>query len=252
MFKRFGLWRLNSFSLADAEDNTVDLGVLEADLEVEIGGKVFWDLNENDEVDSHEGVENVTVTIVGGDVDEEISTDADGVWTIYVPIRSSFNVTVAKDGFSTEYYDMNDTSSYVVEDVPVSEDLELTAGIVSVSGTITDLTSPDRLNNVILTLYPQVGFERNPVSITDYTVEDGVLSWNADVQPGSWVVYATEASPGVNNGGVAAALLDATIADGGEVDANMALGGWVELTTSWNDFDADPHHAGSADSMDIQ
>ena len=64
-------------------------------------------LNENDEVDSHEGVENVTVTIVGGDVDEEISTDADGVWTIYVPIRSSFNVTVAKDGFSTEYYDMN-------------------------------------------------------------------------------------------------------------------------------------------------
>ena len=190
------IWTLEtpSFSLADAEDNTVDLGVLEADLEVEIGGKVFWDLNENDEVDSHEGVENVTVTIVGGDVDEEISTDADGVWTTYVPIRSSFNVTVAKDGFSTEYYDMNSTSSYVVEDVPVSEDLELTAGIVSVSGTITDLTSPDRLNNVILTLYPQVGFERNPVSITDYTVEDGVLSWSADVQPGSWVVYATEAS----------------------------------------------------------
>ena len=45
-----------------------------------------------------------------------------------------------------------------------------------------------------LTLYPQVGFEKNPVSITDYTVEDGVLP-GADVQPGSWVVYATEASP---------------------------------------------------------
>ena len=242
-------WSLetSTFSLADAIDNTVDLGVLEAHLEVEIGGKVFWDLNENDLVDSHEGVENVSVTIVGGDIDEEISTDSDGVWTIYVPIRSSFNITVAKDGFSTEYYNMNNTSSYVVEDVPVSEDLELTAGIVSVSGTITDLTSPERLDDVILTLYPQVGFERDPVSITGYTVEDGVLSWSADVQPGSWIVYATEASPGVNNGGVASALLDATIADGGEVDVNMALGGWVELTTSWNDFDADSHHAGSAD-----
>ena len=243
------VWTLesNEFSLDDAVNNTVDLGVLAADLEVEIGGKVFWDLNENDVVDSHEGVEGVNVTIIGGDINETLETDADGVWTLYVPIRSSYNVTVAKEGFSTETYNMNNTSSYIVEDVPVSEDLELSAGIVAVSGTITDATSPERLNDVTVTLYPQVGFEREPVAITDYTVEDGTLSWNANVQPGDWIVYVRESNPGVNNGGVGAALLDATIANGGEIDMNMALGGWVELSTSWTDFETVAHHAGSSD-----
>ena len=78
-------------------------------------------------------------------------------------------------------------------------------------------------------------------------LEMGALSWNASVQPGDWIVYVRESNPGVNNGGVGAALLDATIANGGEIDMSMALGGWVELSTSWTDFETVAHHAGSSD-----
>jgi hypothetical protein len=32
------------FTTADATNGSLDLGVVNADLEVEIGGKIFWDL----------------------------------------------------------------------------------------------------------------------------------------------------------------------------------------------------------------
>jgi hypothetical protein len=72
--------------------------------------------------------------------------------------------------------------------------------------------------------------------------------WDANIAPGEWIVVVTEANAGENGGGVAVGLLDATIATGATLDLEMALGGWVDLDTTWDDFELGTHHAGSADN----
>ena len=71
------------------------------------------------------------------------------------------------------------------------------------------------------------------------------LEWSASVQPGEWIVVVSQTNPGPNGGGVAVGLLDASVANGGNISMVMALGGYVDLSTSWTDIEQNVHHAGS-------
>ena len=79
-------------------------------------------------------------------------------------------------------------------------------------------------------------------------MNDTTLEWSTSVQPGEWVVVVSQSNPGPNGGGVAIGLLDASVANGGNITMVMALGGYVDLTTAWTDIEQNEHHAGSDDA----
>ena len=247
-------WTLDTsstpFSTDSAVDGIVDLGLITAELEVQIGGKVFWDLDDDDIPDGTEGVANTTVTILGmnnSEIDTNVTTDEFGVWSLFVPIQDEYQVSVSKEGFSTEVYNVSNTSAYPVYAVPESYDIEMTAGNVTVSGNVTDINDASRLNGSTVVLYPASGMAGESQSITP-VFDNDQLSWSAVIAPGKWVVVVTEANAGENGGGVAVGLLDASISDGATLDLEMSLGGWIDLTTAWTDIDLVEHHAGSADN----
>ena len=247
-------WTLDTssspFSTSMAVDGIIDLGLFKAELEVEIGGKVFWDLDGNDIPDGTEGVANTTVTIIGmnnSEIDSNVTTDEFGVWTLFVPIRDEYQISVSKEGFSTEVYNVSNASSYPVYDVPESYDIELTAGNVSVSGNVTDINDASRLNGSTVVIYPTSGMVGESQTITS-DFANNQLTWSAVIAPGKWIVVVTEANAGENGGGVAVGLLDASISDGATLDLEMSLGGWIDLTTTWTDIVLVEHHTGSADN----
>ena len=231
-------------------NGTLEIGTVYADLVVEIGGKVFWDLNEDDAASLFEGVPDVNVTIMGSNntvINETIITDGEGVWSLFVPLRDIYSVSIDKEGFASETYDIDETGGFPVYDTVASHDIEMNAGNVSVSGNVTDIQGSSRLTNATITLYPALDIERDTISLTGTVVGD-ILTWNAVITPGEWIVVVTEANPGENGGGIAVGLLEASVADGGTLDLEMSLGGWAELTTTWADIGSLPHHAGSDDA----
>lgn len=237
------------FNTNTAVDGVLDLGLMSADLEVEIGGKVFWDLDDNDLPGGTEGVANTTVTIIGmnnSEIDTNVTTDEFGVWSLFVPIDDEYQVTVSKEGFSTEVYNVSNSSAYPVHSEPESHDIEMTAGNVVVSGNVTDINDASRLNGSSVVLYPSSGMAGDVLNVTPVFADD-VLTWSAVIAPGEWIVVVTQADAGENGGGVAVGLLDASISDGATLDLEMSLGGWIDLTTSWTDIDLNDHHAGSDD-----
>ena len=238
------------FTTDDAENNTLILDVNYAELEVEIGGKIYWDLDNNSLPGSSEGIPEMNVTIQGTNnsaFSSEVQSDEEGVWRAFVPIRDVYNVSVTKDGFETVYYETDNTSGYMVLDSPDSKDIEVSAGSVQVTGSVTDQIDANRLEGASIVLYPAVGIERDIIELTG-TVVDDVLEWNAEIQPGEWIVIVTDANPGPNGGGVAIGMLDASVANGGNISMVMALGGYIDLATSWNDITQENHHAGSLDT----
>ena len=235
-----------STALAD-ENNSLVLEPVYAVLEVEIGGKVYWDLDNNSLPSSGEGLPGMNVTVVGSNNSEfstTVSTDDEGVWRVFVPIRDVYNVTVEKEGFETVYYETANQSGYTVHDSPDSTDIEVTAGLVDAEGTVTDQLDADRLVGATIVLYPVAGVEREPVEVSG-TMNGTTLEWSASVQPGEWVVVVSQTNLGPNGGGVALGLLDASVANGGNISMTMALGGFVELATSWTDIEQNEHHAGA-------
>lgn len=246
-------WTVDSsndpFNTAGA-NGSLELGTVYADLIVEIGGKVFWDLNEDDSPSLAEGVPDVNVTITGSNntaINETLVTDSEGVWSLFVPLRDVYSVSIDKDGFDSEVYDIEQSGGFPVYDSVVSHDIEMTAGNVSVSGNITDVQNAARLEGATITLYPAQDIERDTISISG-TVVDDVLTWNAVITPGDWIVVVIEENTSENGGGIAVGLLEASVANGGTVDLEMSLGGWVQLSTEWADIESLPHHAGSSDS----
>ena len=59
------VWSINTSSTPQTFTENTSLGMIYADLEVEIGGKAFWDIDEDDIGDANEGVEGADVTIQG-------------------------------------------------------------------------------------------------------------------------------------------------------------------------------------------
>ena len=245
-------WMLDTsaepFTTDDAVDNILVLDPVYAELEVEIGGKVYWDLNNDSLPSQGEGIPGFNVTLQGtnhSSYTTVVETDEEGVWRAFVPIRDVYNVTVEKEGFDTVYYEAENESGFAVHDSPDSRDVEVTAGSVEVVGFITDQLDANRLIGADITLYPVAGIEREPISVTG-SMNGTTLEWSLSVQPGDWVVVATEANPDENGGGVAIGLLEASVANGGNITMVMALGGYVDLSTAWTDIEQNEHHAGSA------
>ena len=242
-------WMLNgSDNPFNAANSTLDLGVVYAALEVQIGGKVYWDLDNNSVPDSSEGIPDVNVTIIGNStaVNTTVVTDSEGVWRVFVPIRDVYNVTVEKEGFETVYYATENQSGYTVLDSPDSTDIKVVAGAVQASGSITDSVDSSRLEGASITLYPRAGVAREPISMVG-VLNNGSLEWDAMIQPGDWIVIVADANPDENGGGVAIGLLDASVANGGEVNMTMTRAGFVHLSTEWMDITAGLHHVGSDD-----
>tara|TARA_B100001093_G_scaffold519934_1_gene611529 strand:- start:10217 stop:19900 length:9684 start_codon:yes stop_codon:yes gene_type:complete len=246
-------WSLDTsgspFTTDDADNGTLVLPLQTAELEVEIGGKVFWDLDADDIPDGTEGIANTTVQVIGmnnTEFESIVTTDEYGVWTLFVPIQDEYQVSVSKEGFATEVYNISNSSAYPVYSEPVSHDLEMMAGNVPVSGNVTDINDAMRLDGASVVLYPSSGMSGEAISV-DSTFENDQLSWSAVISPGEWIVVVTQANPSVNGGGVAVGLLDASISEGAILDLEMSLGGWVDLTTVWtSEYPVAQHHAGSA------
>ena len=118
------------FSTDAADENhTLVLDPVYATLEVEIGGKVYWDLDNNSAPSLGEGLPEMSVTVIGNnnsEVSTTVTTDDEGVWRVFVPIRDVYNVTVEKEGFETVYYATEDQDGYTVHDSPDSTDIEVT------------------------------------------------------------------------------------------------------------------------------
>ena len=238
------------FDTQNAVNNTLVLDPVYADLEVEIGGKVYWDLDNNSAPSLGEGLPEMEVTVEGNNnsaFSETVLTDDEGVWRLFVPIRDVYDVAVQKEGFETVYYETDDQPGYAVYDSPDSTDIEVTAGLVEVFGTVTDQLDAARLVDATIMLYPIAGVERDAVHV-DGAMNGSTLEWSTSVQPGDWVVVITQSNPGPNGGGVAIGLLDASVANGGNITMVMALGGYVDLSTSWTDIEQNEHHAGSDDA----
>ena len=246
-------WTLDTsnapFTLTEGEDENITN--LFADHEVEIGGRLYWDLDADDTPDADEGVEGVLMNVTSVDGTTfvaNVTSDENGVWQLFVPVQTSYVVEGSKLGFADLAYDLDGNGSYVVNDSAISEDLEVSVGLVDVSGAVTDAVDATRLDGASVVLQPASGLARDAV-VVDSTSFDGItLTWDAQVEPGAWVAIVREANPGENNGAVAIGVLDASVGSGGHLNQTLVLGGFVDLQSSWTAIDLVQHHLGSASS----
>ena len=180
-------------------------------------------------------------------LNQTVFSDADE-WNLFVPIRDVYNISVSKDGYETVFYSMDDVSGFVVNDDTVTMDIEIEANNVLVSGLVTTaLPNPElQLNGSSITLYPSTDYYREPITI-DGTYSNGTLSWSEIVVPGDWIVVVESSNLDDNGGGIAIAYLDANINEGAILEMEMVAGGWVEVSTNWDDINLIGHHTGSSD-----
>jgi hypothetical protein len=248
-------WYLNTsetpFNTIGAANDSVDLGIQYAELEVFIGGNVFWDYNDDNISDIGEWIEGVNVTVIGdnnSEINQSVMTDIDGNWNLFVPIRDVYNISVAKEGYETVYYSSDNVSGFTVNDDTVTLDIEITANNVAVSGVVTTaLPNPElQLNGSSITLYPSSSFDRESISV-EGTYSNGTLSWNEVIVPGDWIVVVESSNLDDNGGGIAVSYLDASINEGAVLEMQMVTGGWVEISTNWEDINLIDHHTGSSD-----
>ena len=248
-------WYLNTsetpFNTIGAVNDSVDLGIQYAELEVFIGGNVFWDYNDDNISDIGEWIEGVNVTVIGNnnsEINQSVMTDIDGNWNLFVPIRDVYNISVAKEGYETAYYSSDNVSGFTVNDDTVTLDIEITANNVAVSGVVTTaLPNPElQLNGSSITLYPSSSFDRESISV-EGTYSNGTLSWNEVIVPGDWIVVVESSNLNDNGGGIAVSYLDASINEGAVLEMQMVTGGWVEISTNWEDINLIDHHTGSSD-----
>ena len=240
------------FTIADAVDGSVDLETVHADVTVLIEGTVYWD-SDGDNVDlADEWIvgANLTVTSIASGFSEVVTTDEDGNWELFVPIRDVYNVTVEKLGYGTVFFEMENETGFAVEDYAVTQDILMEADNVDVSGTIqTSLSNPaSHLDGASIMLYPSSESEFEPISVVG-TYLDGTLSWNETITPGKWTVVVQSPNVDENGGGVAVGYLNADISSGGVLEMNMSTGGWVEISTNWEDVKLDNYHTGSSDTV---
>jgi asparagine N-glycosylation enzyme membrane subunit Stt3 len=245
-------WTVDTTSTpVSVQSNSTSVENVSAFHEVEIGGRLFWDLDGDDVADAIEGVAEFNITVLGLDgstFSENVTSDSEGVWQLFVPARTNYSVNGMRLGFADLEYTLDNTSYFPVNDSARSEDLEVSVGVVDVSGTITDSVDSSRLDGASVTLVPTAGLDREAIPILNPTFDGTTLSWNATVEPGSWLVVVQQATPGENDGAVAIDVLEASVADGGSIEQVMSKGGFVDLSTNWTDIELVHHHLGSEDA----
>ncbi|MGB1491501.1 MAG: hypothetical protein ACPG9O_05495, partial [Candidatus Poseidoniaceae archaeon] len=235
--------------------NTWDVGAVYVDKHVLVGGKIFWDLNEDDIPNSGEGIDSVNVSISSeSGFSENLTTDEDGTWKLFVPIRENYTVVAEKAGFDSVTYEDGNTSFYVVNDTHESRDFEMSAGLVEVSGNVTDiLGATTRLDGATITLYPASGIVRDAIVIQDVVFDNDVLSWNASIEPGNWIVVVEGTDVDENGGGIAIGLLEASVQEGATLDLVMEKGGLISISTTWLTIDSVEFHAGDvSEGVDVE
>ena len=142
-------------------------------------------------------------------------------------------------------YEDNETPLYVVNDTHESRDFEMSAGLVSVSGNVTDiLGTSTRLDGATVKLYPASGIVRDMVTITNTAYDDNTLTWDANIEPGNWIVIVEGTDLDENGGGIAVGLLEASVQEGASIDLVMEKGGLISLSSSWLTFESVEFHAG--------
>ena len=233
-------------SEGNVNENVWDIGVVYVDKSVLVGGKIFWDLNENDLPDLGEGIDLVNVSISSDSgFSEDVVTDEEGNWKLFAPIRDNYTVSAEKAGFGSVTYEDNYSSYYVVNDTHESRDFEMSAGLVYVSGNVTDVLGvSSRLEGASIMLYPASGIVRDPITVSDTQYANDVLSWSANIEPGNWVVVVEGTDADENGGGIATGLLEASVQEGASIDLVMEKGGLVSLTTSWLTIESIEYNVG--------
>ena len=236
------------YNFIATNDQDVELGNVTVDLEVLIGGKIYWDFNENEIADLSELIADANISIASSDesLTFDVVTDEFGVWSQMVPVMDTYNVTVEKSGYSSGYYTTDETEGIVVVGDSVTEDLSIVADNVQVSGVVTSIMQDEAasLSGSTITLYPETGRDLAPITLSG-VYENGELSWSTTVEPGNWVVVVESTVADENTGGVSIGHLDAGIEDGGELEMVMSSGGYLQLDTVWQDIQLVDHHAGS-------
>ena len=250
--KQTGLkrWSIDS-SLYNIDANgvlNVDVGEVSVTTEVTIGGEIYWDFNENSVVESSETIAgaNVTVTSLDGTLEFNLTTDEFGVWSQLVPIQNTYNITVNMEGYSTGYYNVNDSNGISVQSDSETFNINIEASNVVVNGVITSELQDQEasLTDATIILYPETGRNAQTVEV-DGTYSNGELSWSANVEPGNWIVVVESTIFDENTGGISIGHLNANVAEGGTLDMVMKSGGYVEIGTNWEDITLVSHNAGS-------
>ena len=86
-------WIVDSFSIGELMSNNGSEEIaVEADRWLQIGGNLFWDLDNDDQYDATEGVSGVNVTLTSnqtGTVWDAVS-NLDGTWSLFVTSTGEF------------------------------------------------------------------------------------------------------------------------------------------------------------------
>jgi hypothetical protein len=212
---------------------------------VRLSGKVFWDLDDDDLPGFSEGIANATVNITSSDLQShDLITGHDGAWSTFLPSQSSWDIIVEKEGFGTQ------TSQVDIGETSVNEDIEISAGEVEISGTI---TYPDQ--NCIssaawqIELIPSHGIVRDRVPVSGNSLGE----WSSTIQPGSWVAMATTTSDDPASecfGLISIEPLEVGV-EGGSVESKLTEGGTLMLETSWLDFEGGLHDLTEVEDYDL-
>ena len=215
---------------------------------VEMSGKVYWDLDDDELPGFGEGLANVSVNISSIDnTSHSLTTDDGGNWAIYLPAGSSWNISVEKPGFA------NESVFVTLGAIGQIENIEITAGSVEVSGTISYISNEwifDDDWDIVLIPTHGISRERVVPEKVGNEVDGWTGEWVASVEPGRWIVYATVDSPEEGLYLVAVDLLDADT-DGGSVDSDLSIGGKLFLDTEWLDYEGESHSLLEIDDYDL-
>ena len=201
-----------------------------------------WDLDADGTPGFSEGLANATINLVGNDDSQQITTSDSGEWSTYLPSLSTWNLTVEKAGFDTQ------NATIELGETSLIEDIEISAGEVEVSGTISYLDQ-----NCVsggewsVSIIPSHGIARDRVLVSGNSEGE----WTTLLQPGSWVAYSTTSGATPECQGLVSIDPLVVGVEGGTVDSELTIGGILNLDTSWLDFEGGEHELIEIEDYDL-
>ena len=234
-------WLVDDYLIAIevGSDNHYNLTAI---LYVALTGTVFWDLNDNNASNVAEGISDVNMAFSNANLSSIIlDSGENGDWELFVPANTIWQINTSYDGFESIQLNVS------LSNVPNSVLLELTAGLVNVSGNLSyDLgISSIPVDDIVLTIIPTEGLVRDTVTPEIHS-EDGVWSgsWSAELEPGLWIVSASVPNQDL----VVMGLLNVDVVNGGNLDMELTRGGLLDVNTEWLDYDGVSHNIGDMDA----